>query len=45
MGSYASPDLRISAEKNRSAEFRRTVCHVEFRRKKYVQQKNPREKR
>jgi len=35
MGSHASPDLWISAEKNpRSAELRRTFCDVEFRRKK-----------
>jgi len=34
MGSNASPDLWISAEKNpRSAELRRTFCDVEFRRK------------
>ena len=34
MGSHASPDLWISAEKNpRSAELRRTFCDVEFRRK------------
>ena len=33
MGSHASPDLWISAEKNpRSAELRRTFCDVEFRR-------------
>ena len=35
MGSHASPDLRISAEKNpRSAELRSTFCDVEFRRRK-----------
>ena len=35
MGSNASPDLWISAEKNpRSAELRRTFCDAEFRRKK-----------
>ena len=33
MGSHASPDLWISAEKTRSAELRRTFCDVEFRRK------------
>ena len=35
VGSHASPDLWISAEKNpRSAELRRTFCDAEFRRKK-----------
>ena len=35
MGSHASPDLWISAEKYpRSAELRRAFCDVEFRRKK-----------
>ena len=43
MGSHASPDLWISAEKNpRSAELRRTFCDVEFRRKKKIS-RNPRE--
>ena len=41
MGSHASPDLWISAEKNpRSAELRRTFCDVEFRRKYFFQQKS-----
>ena len=43
MGSHASPDLWVSAEKNPgSAELRRTFCDVEFRRK-YLFSRNPRE--
>ena len=41
MGSHATPDVWISAEKNpRSAELRRTFCDVDFR---PFFQRNPRE--
>ena len=39
MRSHASPDLWISAEKKNQIS-RRIFCDVEFRRKKYVQQKS-----
>ena len=41
MGSHASPDLWISAEKNlRSAELRGIFCDVEFRRKYFSAEKS-----
>ena len=44
MGSHASPDFWISAEKNPgSAQLRRTFCDVEFCRK-YLFSRNPKEK-